>query len=96
VTLYRNLTGLENLEYFTALASHEYPRSGFIDLFRQERAGHAVAGREPTELHVQRAGVGAQGRGGVGLQNPATALANSASIWAGAPRSFFGGVRVKL
>jgi ABC-2 type transport system ATP-binding protein len=35
VMLYRNLTGLENLEYFTALAGHEYPRSGFIDLFRQ-------------------------------------------------------------
>jgi ABC-2 type transport system ATP-binding protein len=35
VMLYRNLTGLENLEYFTALASHEYPRSAFIDLFRQ-------------------------------------------------------------
>jgi ABC-2 type transport system ATP-binding protein len=35
VMLYRNLTGLENLEYFTALAGHEYPRSAFIDLFRQ-------------------------------------------------------------
>jgi ABC-2 type transport system ATP-binding protein len=35
VMLYRNLTGLENLEYFTALAGHEYPRGGFIDLFRQ-------------------------------------------------------------
>jgi ABC-2 type transport system ATP-binding protein len=35
VMLYRNLTGLENLEYFTALAGHEYPRSAFLDLFRQ-------------------------------------------------------------
>ena len=35
VMLYRNLTGLENLEYFTALAGHEYPRSAFIELFRQ-------------------------------------------------------------
>jgi ABC-2 type transport system ATP-binding protein len=35
VMLYRNLTGLENLEYFTALAGHQYPRSEFIDLFRQ-------------------------------------------------------------
>lgn len=35
VMLYRNLTGLENLEYFTALAGHEYPRSAFVDLFRQ-------------------------------------------------------------
>jgi ABC-2 type transport system ATP-binding protein len=35
VMLYRNLTGLENLEYFTALAGHEYPRDAFIDLFRQ-------------------------------------------------------------
>src|SRR5919204_5877786 len=35
VMLYRNLTGLENLEYFTALAGHEYPRQTFIDLFRQ-------------------------------------------------------------
>jgi ABC-2 type transport system ATP-binding protein len=35
VMLYRNLTGLENLVYFTALAGHEYPRSAFIELFRQ-------------------------------------------------------------
>jgi ABC-2 type transport system ATP-binding protein len=35
VMLYRNLTGLENLEYFTALAGHEYPRSTFVGLFRQ-------------------------------------------------------------
>jgi len=35
VMLYRNLTGLENLEYFTALAGHEYSRAAFIDLFRQ-------------------------------------------------------------
>jgi ABC-2 type transport system ATP-binding protein len=35
VMLYRNLTGLENLEYFTALAGHEHPRSIYVDLFRQ-------------------------------------------------------------
>jgi ABC-2 type transport system ATP-binding protein len=35
VMLYRNLTGLENLEYFTALAGHEYPRRMFVGLFRQ-------------------------------------------------------------
>jgi ABC-2 type transport system ATP-binding protein len=35
VMLYRNLTGLENLEYFTTLAGHEYSRSAYIDLFRQ-------------------------------------------------------------
>ena len=35
VMLYRNLTGIENLEYFTALAGHAYPRSAYIDLFRQ-------------------------------------------------------------
>jgi ABC-2 type transport system ATP-binding protein len=35
VMLYRNLTGLENLEYFTALAGHEYPRATYVDLFRQ-------------------------------------------------------------
>jgi ABC-2 type transport system ATP-binding protein len=35
VMLYRNLTGLENLEYFTALAGHEYSRSTYVDLFRQ-------------------------------------------------------------
>jgi ABC-2 type transport system ATP-binding protein len=35
VMLYRNLTGLENLDYFTALSGQEYPRSAFIDLFRQ-------------------------------------------------------------
>jgi ABC-2 type transport system ATP-binding protein len=35
VMLYRNLTGLENLEYFTALAGHDYSRDAYIDLFRQ-------------------------------------------------------------
>jgi ABC-2 type transport system ATP-binding protein len=35
VMLYRNLTGLENLEYFSALAGHEYPRSKLVELFRQ-------------------------------------------------------------
>jgi len=35
VMLYRNLTGLENLEYFTALAGHSYSRTAFVDLFRQ-------------------------------------------------------------
>lgn len=35
VMLYRNLTGLENLEYFSALAGHEYPRARLVELFRQ-------------------------------------------------------------
>ena len=43
VMLYRNLTGLENLEYFTALAGHEYPRSRYVELFRQ--VGLAQASR---------------------------------------------------
>src|SRR4029077_74839 len=35
VMLYRNLTGLENLEYFSALAGHDYPRDTLVALFRQ-------------------------------------------------------------
>jgi ABC-2 type transport system ATP-binding protein len=35
VMLYRNLTGLENLEYFSALAGHDYPRETLVALFRQ-------------------------------------------------------------
>jgi len=35
VMLYRNLTGLENLEYFSALGGHEYERSQLVALFRQ-------------------------------------------------------------
>jgi ABC-2 type transport system ATP-binding protein len=35
VMLYRNLPGLENLEYFTALAGHDYRRSTFIELCPQ-------------------------------------------------------------
>jgi ABC-2 type transport system ATP-binding protein len=35
VMLYRNLTGIENLEYFTSLAGYRYPHATFIDLFRQ-------------------------------------------------------------
>jgi ABC-2 type transport system ATP-binding protein len=35
VTLYRNLTGLENLEYFSALAGHDYSRARLVELFRQ-------------------------------------------------------------
>jgi ABC-2 type transport system ATP-binding protein len=35
VMLYRNLTGLENLEYFSALGGHEYPRERLIALFRE-------------------------------------------------------------
>jgi len=42
VTLYRNLTGLENLEYFTALAGHEYSRDVLIDLFRDVGLGPGV------------------------------------------------------
>jgi len=35
VMLYRNLTGLENLEYFSALAGHDYSRDVLVGLFRQ-------------------------------------------------------------
>jgi ABC-2 type transport system ATP-binding protein len=35
VMLYRNLTGLENLEYFSALAGHDYASEELIPLFRQ-------------------------------------------------------------
>jgi ABC-2 type transport system ATP-binding protein len=35
VMLYRNLTGLENLEYFSALGGHEYPRGRLVELMRQ-------------------------------------------------------------
>src|ERR687888_1913524 len=36
VMLYRNLTGLENLEYFTALAGHtDYGRKGLLGFFDQ-------------------------------------------------------------
>lgn len=36
VMLYKNLTGLENLEYFSALAGHEkYSRQDFLNLFAQ-------------------------------------------------------------
>jgi ABC-2 type transport system ATP-binding protein len=35
VMLYRTLTGLENLEYFSALAGQEYPRERLVALFRQ-------------------------------------------------------------
>jgi ABC-2 type transport system ATP-binding protein len=35
VMLYPNLTGLENLEYFSALAGHDYPRDTLVALFRQ-------------------------------------------------------------
>jgi iron complex outermembrane recepter protein len=31
-----------------------------------------------------------------GVQNPASVLANSSSIWTGAPRAFVAGVRFKL
>ena len=37
VMLYRNLMGLENLEYFTALAGHEHPR-GMVRPIRSARA----------------------------------------------------------
>jgi len=35
VMLYRNLTGLENLEYFSALAGHDYSSDALVPLFRQ-------------------------------------------------------------
>ena len=35
VMLYKNLSGLENLEYFSALAGHEYSRESLLDFFDQ-------------------------------------------------------------
>jgi ABC-2 type transport system ATP-binding protein len=35
VMLYRNLTGLENLEYFSALAGHDYPQTALVGFCRQ-------------------------------------------------------------
>lgn len=46
VMLYRNLSGLENLEYFSALAGHDsYSRKDLLDLFVQVGLSTEVAGR---------------------------------------------------
>jgi ABC-2 type transport system ATP-binding protein len=46
VTLYRNLTGLENLEYFSALAGRtEYTRSDLLEFFKRVGLQADVAGR---------------------------------------------------
>lgn len=46
VMLYRNLSGLENLEYFSALAGHDtYSRKDLLDLFVQVGLNAEVAGR---------------------------------------------------
>jgi ABC-2 type transport system ATP-binding protein len=44
VILYRNLSGLENLEYFTALAGHDhYTRTDYLKFFEQVGLDPAVA-----------------------------------------------------
>lgn len=44
VMLYKNLTGLENLEYFSALAGHdEYSRAEFLGFFDQVGLQHEAA-----------------------------------------------------
>ncbi len=44
VMLYRNLTGLENLEYFTALAGHDaYTRVDYLKFFEQVGLDPAIA-----------------------------------------------------
>jgi ABC-2 type transport system ATP-binding protein len=46
VMLYRNLTGLENLRYFTALAGHmEYGRERLLGYFDQVGLGREAAGK---------------------------------------------------
>lgn len=46
VMLYRNLSGLENLEYFSALAGHDtYSRKDLLDLFVQVGLSAEVASR---------------------------------------------------
>jgi ABC-2 type transport system ATP-binding protein len=46
VMLYRNLTGLENLQYFTALAGHtEYTRDHFLGFFDQVGLDRDAAGK---------------------------------------------------
>ncbi len=43
VMLYRNLTGLENLEYFSALAGHTYPRTVLLGFFDRVGLGQDAA-----------------------------------------------------
>jgi ABC-2 type transport system ATP-binding protein len=45
VTLYKNLSGLENLEYFSALAGHKYPRLQLLGLFQQVGLAREAAER---------------------------------------------------
>jgi ABC-2 type transport system ATP-binding protein len=54
VMLYRNLTGLENLEYFTALAGHAPPRGVLVGLFRQ--VGLPL-GAESARVHTYSKGM---------------------------------------
>src|ERR1700737_625650 len=58
VMLYRNLTGLENLEYFSALAGHEYPQARLGELFRT--VGLA-AGVEKQRVAAYSKGMGQKG-----------------------------------
>ena len=68
VTLYKNLSGLENLEYFSALAGHEYPRGQLLQFF--EQVGLA---REAAERRVGTYSKGMRQKVGI-----ATALAKRA------------------
>jgi ABC-2 type transport system ATP-binding protein len=46
VTLYKNLSGLENLEYFSALAGHEeYSREQLLQFFEEVGLQREVAGK---------------------------------------------------
>jgi len=49
VMLYRNLTGLENLEYFSALAGYDYPRDQLLDLLGQAGLAADAADRRVGE-----------------------------------------------
>jgi ABC-2 type transport system ATP-binding protein len=54
VMLYRNLTGLENLAYFSALGGHQYPRSTLVEFLRD--AG-LPPGAEDRRLHMYSKGM---------------------------------------
>ena len=65
VMLYRNLTGLENLEYFSALAGRpDYTRADLLEFFkrvglagrrRRSARGHLLEGHAPEGRHRDRA-----------------------------------------
>jgi ABC-2 type transport system ATP-binding protein len=70
VTLYKNLTGLENLEYFTSLAREEYDEAQLVDFL--------IEAGLPTEAIRKRVGVYSKGmRQKVGI---AIAIAKRAKV----------------